>query len=246
MTNNEAKFVLTAYRPGGPDAGDPGMAAALEQAKNDPALATWFVRAQGHDAAVAAKLREIAPRAGLRDAIVAGVRAGQKTRRVSRSAWYRPMWLAAAATVAILLSVTAWWRFAPVRGATLDEFAVNFVARGFVLEKRSADLTELKNWLAASHGPLPAALPAEFAQLRALGCRTLDFQGREVSLVCFERGGKEFHVFVARREDFPSAPIRVAPEFGERRQFASAAWSDANNHYVLVSDAGLDAVKRLL
>lgn len=32
MSNNEAKFVLAAYRPNGRDAGDPAMADALQQA----------------------------------------------------------------------------------------------------------------------------------------------------------------------------------------------------------------------
>ena len=115
-----------------------------------------------------------------------------------------------------------------------------------MLEKRGTDIESLKTWLAEKHGPLPAALPAEFARLRALGCRKLEFQDREVSLVCFERSGKEFHVFVARRNDFPNLTPRLAPEFSETAKLASAAWSDASNHYVLVSDAGLEAVKRLL
>lgn len=53
MSNNGAKFILSAYRPGGRDAADPAMAKALAQAKGDPALGAWFVREQAHDAAVA-------------------------------------------------------------------------------------------------------------------------------------------------------------------------------------------------
>jgi len=163
-----------------------------------------------------------------------------------RARWHRPVWLAMAAAITVLLGITALWRFAPVSGATLDEYAVNFVSRGFLLSKRSADLTQLKSWLTEHRLPLPADLPSQFDQLHALGCRTVDFEGREVSLVCFERGGKEFHVFVARRSDFPALTVRAIPEFGERRNHVAAMWSDDRNHYVMVSDAGLEAVKQLL
>lgn len=246
MSNDEARFVLAACRPSGRDAGDPAMAGALEQAKNDPALGAWFAREQAHGFAMAAKLREIAPPAGLREAILAGARASGGAVAPRRARWAQPVWLAAAAAVAMLLSLAAWWRLAPVGGASFEEFAVNFVDRGFLLQKRSANLAELKSWLAGQRGPLPETLPAEFARLRALGCRKLDFQGRDVSLVCFERGGKEFHLFVLRREDGPGAPAGAAPRFSDRGKLVAAAWSDAKNHYVVVSDAEMDPVKRLL
>ena len=245
MNNTEAKFILTAYRPGGRDAGDSAMAEALSQAKNDPALGAWFAREQAHGAAVATKLREVAPPAGLREAILAGGRASGREVTTRRAWWARPGWLTMVAAAAVLLGFAAWWRFAPVGGATFEEFAVNFVDHGFRLQKHSADVAVLKTWLGEQHGPLPEALPAKFAELRALGCRTLDYRGRDVSLVCFERGGKEFHVFVARRTDAPGS-ADVAPRFLDRGKFAAVTWTDANNRYVLVSDAGLDAVKRLL
>jgi len=245
MNNDEAKFVLRAYRPGGGDAGDPALAAALEQAKKDPALAAWFEREQAHAAIVATKLRLIAPPAGLRDAILAGARAGTAAGR-RRHGWRRPAWLAMAAAMAVLFSVAAWWRLAPVGGASFEEFAVNFVDRGFRLQKHSADISELEAWLAEKRGPLPAALPAELAALRALGCRTLEFRGREVSLVCFERDGKEFHVFVARREVLADTADTAGPRFHGHGKLVAGAWSDARNHYVVVSDADLPTLQRLL
>jgi hypothetical protein len=38
MDNREAKFVLSAYGPGGQDAGDARFAEALEQVRRDPML----------------------------------------------------------------------------------------------------------------------------------------------------------------------------------------------------------------
>lgn len=251
MSNNEAKFILTAYRPGGRDADDPAMAKALAQAKSDPSLGAWFAREQAHDRAMAAKLREIAPPAGLREAILTGARmSGERLERAAtttrRGWWMRPGWLAAAAAVAVLVSVVASWRLAPVRGATLEEFAVNFVEKGFMLQKRSADVAVLKAWLGERRGPLPETLPVEFARLRALGCRTLNYKGSEVSLLCFEHGGKEYHVFVARRDEVGGGAPDAGPRFIDRGKFAAATWADGKSRYVLVSGAGMDAVKRLL
>jgi hypothetical protein len=244
MNNDEAKFMLQGYRPGGRDAGDPAMMAALEQARRDPALAGWFQREQAHGAAVAAKLREIAPPPGLRAAILAGARVSGRADPV-RPAWRHPAWLALAAGFALLLGLAGWWRFAPVGGASFEEYAMNVVDRGFVLGKRGDDLAELKSWLAGQRGPLPGVLPAEFAALRALGCRTLEYRGRDVSLVCFERGKREFHVFVARREDLPPGEDSP-PRFLARGDLVAATWTDARNRYVVVSDANMDTLKRLL
>ena len=42
MKNDEAKFILSAYRPDGDDAGDARFAEALAQAEQDPELAPWL------------------------------------------------------------------------------------------------------------------------------------------------------------------------------------------------------------
>jgi hypothetical protein len=255
MSNNEAKFILSAYRPGGRDASDPAMAKALTQAKNDPALGAWFAREQAHDAAVAGKLRAITPPAGLREAILAGARVSEKEMgrattvplTTRRAWWAQPVWLAAAAAAAVLLSLAA-WRMSPVRGEVFEEFAVNFVDKGFMLQKRGADVAALKTWLGEQHGPLPEALPTKFADLHALGCRKLSFKGQDVSLMCFERDGKEFHVFVARVDGVDVPGTDRAPRFldGQKGGHVAATWADAKNRYVLVSDAKLDAVRQLL
>lgn len=77
-----------------------------------------------------------------------------------------------------------------MRGEAFEEFAVNFVNKGFLLQKRGAEVAALTTWLGEQHGPLPEALPATFVELRALGCRTLRFKGQDGSLLCFEGGGK--------------------------------------------------------
>ena len=120
MNNAEAKFILQGYRPNGADAGDAAFCAAVEQAQKDPALGEWFARQQAFDAAVSAKLAQVAAPADLRAAILAGgrVSASGATRRAW---WNQPVWLAAAAGVAVLLAtgLVLWPKQAAAFGESL-------------------------------------------------------------------------------------------------------------------------------
>lgn len=61
MNNDEAKFILSAYRPSGRDANDARFTEALNQAKQDPALREWLAQSQALDAVVMKKLSGIVP-----------------------------------------------------------------------------------------------------------------------------------------------------------------------------------------
>ena len=65
MTNQDAKLVLSAYRPNGADARDPFFEQALQQAKRDPELMEWFEKQRAFDRVMVAKLRTIEPPARL-------------------------------------------------------------------------------------------------------------------------------------------------------------------------------------
>ena len=244
MTNNEAKFLLGAYRPNGGDAANAIFGEALNQAKSDPALGAWLARAQAHDAAIAARLREIAPPAGLREAILAGGRAS----RTPPVTWRRPaVWLALAAGVAVLLSATValWPNRAAAETARIANFALADTAHGKHGGHGEA-AGALQVLLSQPTTRLGAGLPVDFAALRATGCRTVSFAGHDLLEVCFQRNGAWFHVYIANRADFPSLPAGAAATFAQQAQLGCASWSDATHHFAVVSEAGLDAIKRLL
>ena len=243
MNDEQIKFLLGAARPGGRDTADPAFAEALRRVAEDPKLRAWFEREQAFGTVVAEKVRAVTPPAGLREAILAGGRLSAR-----RPWWRRATTLAMAASLAVMITVvSAVVRLTrPAAAANLPEFALKFAGRGYIgLQERSPDVEKLKAWLANRNAPLPAKIPVELAQLQGLGCRTVDFQGKNISLICFEQG-HEFHLFVARREDFPTLLASSEPSFRANGAWASASWSDESNHYVLVSDAGEAAVRRFL
>lgn len=247
MNNDEAKFLLNAYRPSGHDAADPAFAGALAQAKNDPAIGAWFAREQAHANVMAGKLRAIAPPPGLRDAILAGGRATEQVSlQTQRRNW--PTWLAVAASVVLLLAVSATVTLRRNAGAGADAltaFAVDDVLHGRH-GGHGAAAKALEGQLSAPDAKLEAGLPIDFATLEKTGCRTLRVAGHDVLEVCFVRNGAEFHCYIGRAGDFALPANRTGPEFVQRGALAAATWTNAAYRFVVVGDAGLEAVKRLL
>lgn len=243
MSNEEAKFILQAYRPNGADAGDPAFAAALEQAKNDPALGAWFAREQAHAAAVAQRLREIAPPPGLREAILAGGRATERAQPTRT--FLRGPWLALAACVALLLAVgVALWEKPAANTHDLVAFALDDVVNGRHGGHGGPEKA-LQATLASDRVHLANGLPVDFRTLAGTGCRTLNVAGHDVLEVCFVRDGAEFHCYIGRVDDFTSGAA-TGPTFIERGALAAASWADGHFRYVVVGAGTIDAVKRLL
>jgi hypothetical protein len=248
MNNTEAKFILNAYRPGGRDGDDATFRAALEQAKADPALGAWFEREQAHGRAVAEKLNAITPPAGLREAILAGGRVSGghgATDSGARARWTQPVWLAAAAAVALLLAVTFWPKRATA-GTALTDFALFDALETQKHGGHGEDTGAFQASLSKETTHLAGVMPIHFTALRDNGCRTVSVAGRDVLEVCFQRNGAWFHCYVARVEDFPGSPAKTAPTFAQEGKVIAAAWADGTHRFVVASLAGRTALQRLL
>jgi len=234
MTREEAKFLLAGYRPNGADTTDARLAEALACARQDPELVAWFLGQQKFDLAVVAKLGAVIPPPTLRDEILVSLRL-RPHRRSLRRRW------AAVAVIMLGISVSLFWWLAASAGgaeeADLVMFATNYVANNIVLQKTSDDPAALRNFLATQHSPLPNEWPIKLNALRSLGCRTLNFKGQPISLICFGNG-REFHLFVARRADFLPLNFATKPHLhSEAGGWSAAAWGDTDYIFVLVSDA---------
>jgi hypothetical protein len=244
MRNEEAKFILSAYRPGGADAANPAFADALRMAAEDPALGAWFANARAHDAAVASQLGQIQPPAGLREAILAGVRAGGKA-RTSGLSWGWIAGLAAAAAVAIsIVSLRA-----PAHPETGTTALAGFAINDMLNEKHGSQggpSGALVSSLQASGTRMPGADQIDFEKLRETGCRTLNFGGHDLLEVCFARDGAMFHFYVTRRDGPLGNSVGGGPSFVSEAGGAAAVWSDARFDYAVATTAGVAALRRLL
>jgi hypothetical protein len=242
MTTEEAKFILCAYRPSGRDADLPAFEDALRVAATDPALSDWLARSRAHDAVVAGKVREIAPPAGLREAILAGARAGETQRRGGR----RRVWIAglaaAAAFALVVLTMTS-----PTRPSGASTFAA-FVIGDLANEHggSGAPAGALVGQLEAKGARMPTADQIDFERLRDTGCRTLNLAGHDVLEVCFSRDGTAYHFYVVRRDGPLVDSVAKGPSFVAEAAGAAVVWADKRFDYAIASPAGIAALRRLL
>jgi hypothetical protein len=243
MNNEEAKFILQGYRPNGADAADATLRAALEQVERDPALRDWFARQQAFDTAVSAKLGEIAPPAGLREAILAGGRVS--TTDSTQAAWWRsPVILAAAASIAVVFTTTlALWPKSATAGTALVGQVLADAAEP-TSHMGGHGTESLEAMLGDPAMRLARGLPIDLGALRKGGCRTVTFQGREVLEVCFQREGVWFHAYIGLRADFPA--IAAAPTFQDKDGLSAVSWADNTHVYLIAGKAGRAALQRLL
>jgi len=242
MNTQETKFLLRAYRPNGRDAQDPVFAQPLAQVSHDPALSAWFEREKSFDATVSAKLASVQPPAGLQAAILAGGRAGRRPQAV----WRKPVWLAVAAAVAVLLTLAATLRVDSSKSNIyeLTRFAVDDSGAKVRNHLGSVD-SALEQRLTL--GNLLKAVGREIdpAQLKAKGCRTVNVAGRDVFEICFGQS-HEFHIYIAKRGDFDSSVEVGVPLLVEHGQLAAATWADSQHVYSVVTDKGMSALRQIL
>jgi hypothetical protein len=240
MNNDEAKFRLRAYRPGGQDAGNAAFGEALTQAERDPVLRAWFAREQAFDATVTARVRAVAPPPGLREAILAGARVTPR-----RASWVWPAWWwAIAAVIVVAFTLNTVWR-PQSEAVPLDSFARFAIddlrhghhgGHGAAEGALAATLTN-----PATH--LASALPVDFANLENTGCRTLHFAGRDVLEVCFHRAGAEFHFYILPRGTLRGTDGPHSLELGG---VSALAWNDARYVYAVIGETGAQTLRHLL
>lgn len=245
MNNDEAKFILNSYRPNGADAANPVFAKAIEQAKQDPALADWMKRQQTYDQLVARKLASISAPAGLREAILAG---GKVSRRPSSPRWTQASWLKWGIAAALCVTIAGWWlKERSHQELNLARFALADLANPSAHEgAHGSEAGTVQAALQDAAKPITRPLPIDFANLARSGCRSITVGGRPVLEICFERQGKTFHCYIARNQDFPSDTSAAKTTILERGTAVAAAWNDGVHQIVVATTAGKQALQALL
>ena len=248
MDNQEAKFILSAYRPNGQDANDPRFAEALEQARRDPMLAQWFHESIAFDAAMTEKLWAIEVPHDLRDSILAGAKVSRPLR------WTNPLlrWAIAAAVLvaAIVGSLTlretskprlSGWQSQGLRTIT------SLVNGRSSFDAQSQSTSQLISWLQTNQAPVASRLPKNLETLESLGCKTFLWNQELVSVICFARpDGGLIHLVVTKTSATSNRAIKGEPEFVQHGEWATATWREGDKIYMLALEGSRDQLRTYL
>ena len=231
MNNQEAKLILQAYRPNGADASAPFFAEALEQSRRDPELQKWFAEEMLLNTRLQARLENAIP---IPSGLKADLLALRKTVRPTPW-WFQPMKLAAAAVILVSLGAiflllsrnptqVASFRDAMARSSTETQEHVVF---------ESHDIAKIQQWLQSkdmeTNFDLPAALQAGVAQ----GCRMVNWNGHQATMICFMVNGEHMDLFVMDRAGLPGFPESGSPQFASANGVMTAMWADGGKVYLL-------------
>ena len=252
MNNTEAKFILSAYRPSGMDADDPQIAEAIAQMRQDPVLEEWFKTELEFDAAFARQVQSIPVPETLRNNILAGSKVSTP-KPVRKNPWLPGNWLAIAATFVVLAGIAGIW-LRQNRSESLSGWQTGALktiasmqAGHEQFDAASPDAAKLQAWLQAKNAPLPGTLPASLQSLASLGCKTLTWKDRTVSIICFNLGNdKAIHLVVVDRNGLPEAPPDGRPRFVRNGDWITASWSEGGKSMMLATKGDRKEIDRFL
>ena len=244
MNNDEAKFLLSAFRPGGEDASDPHFTEAVAQTERDPALRDWFREERRFDTEISAALEAVPLPANLRANILAG---GKISRPRLWSGRRAVLALAAGILLLAALSGVWWQRTARLDGWQRDSLAVisqlGSAAVHFDLENKDASV--LRAYLQEREAPAPI-LPVALQSLPALGCKTFQTQGWMVSIICFQTAAGDVVHLAVKKEERARTRTESGPRFVEEGGWKTASWNAHGLTYMLATKASEEALRAAL
>ncbi len=249
MNPDEAKSILAAYREDIPLDEAPNMQAALAAAQEDPSLAAWFEEEQAFDREFAAALQRVPIPEDLEAKLLQGMpatnHAGETPNKKVVAFPQKQVWLAVAALFVIAVSLVKYFAFPPpvefpgtafTKVDTFRDHMAHFANQRFVLNHTTKDLSEARDWLRARQSPAYDETPTAIVKFEGMGCKSFDWGGHTVSLVCFKDTNDDIvHLFVINRSALtdlePATPLE---EVLVQQNLETGGWMDDERLYVLV------------
>lgn len=241
MTNDQAKETLQLYRPGTADASDPAFAEALELCEREPELKKWFANHCALYAALRSKFKQIAVPDGLKEQIIA-------ERKVHTTAplWQRAV-IAAGAVAAVVMVVFNLVQHTPPGEshdfAAYRSYMGRVASSSYGMELNSTDLDQIRLFFAQKNAIADYVVPESLkSNAKVVGCVATTWQGKEVSMICFQTGrplqpgqASDLWLFISDRTVAKDAPAAKTLAFDKQDGMVSASWTVGSRTYVLTS-----------
>ncbi|MEP6936753.1 MAG: hypothetical protein ABI871_01660 [Chthoniobacterales bacterium] len=245
MDKKDIRALLSVYRADELSADDPRFEEARKEAESDPDIARWWAREQELDRIIGEKLQSTPVPAELKAKLMRKNEVAFPT----RPTWARKITLLAAAIVLLAVLFSSWrGPFQPaVSLADYRDEMVGFVKVQPSLELETKQMPRIKEFLEKSGAPMPAAMPKKLEEMEPVGCRTLRFRGKNVSLICFKRReGKLLHLLVVDRAALSRLPRRGAREYATQGEWMTATWTEGNQAYLMTVQGDRATLDRYL
>jgi hypothetical protein len=242
MTNDQAKEILQLYRPGTADAGDPAFAEALALCEHNADLKKWFEDHCALYSVLRSKFKQIAVPEGLKEQIIA-------ERRVhTMPLWQRAVLVAGAVAVAVMVLLQIQSHRRPEEPHDFSAYRAymgGMAVRGYGMDTNLSNLDAIRAYLAQRQAIADYVLPPELQKnAKPAGCLVTAWQGKDVSMICFQSGrplgpGKEsdLWLFITDRAVAKDAPAASTPKFEKVNGLMTASWTVGNRTYVLAAEA---------
>ena len=180
--------------------------------------------------------------------------------------WSRP-WIAAAAALVVAGAFLAVPRQTPHPQLVSNDMVateptiatagvpnvIHFLAeqiRDFNLsrfDKRADEVSELQSHLAGMGMPTPAHIPEQLEALKTLGCITFDYNGMNLSMICF-KNGRAYHLITAEKASFPkecSPCEKQKTKSYECDKQAFKIWSEGEQIFILTTTGTQEDIPKL-
>jgi hypothetical protein len=244
MNRQQAQEVLLLYRPGTADAQDPEFTDALALARKDPELSRWLEEQIAMHHALQAKFRQIPVPEGLKEQILS-----ERKAHTSLPLKRKLALAGVCAVCVVLLAVVAWPLVVPQEDKSFSNFQnrmVRTVARQGaypLMDKETNDINAIRSYLTERRANGDYVLPSGLEKTTVTGCAILPWQGKTVSMLCFNSGkavtpnSSDLFLFIINRADVPRAPEPGPPSFSKDKGLNIASWTHDGKTYIL---AGMD------
>jgi len=252
MNREEAQFILRAYRPNSEDARDPQFQEALALVRQDPALGHWFAEEQAIDRAFASKIRSQPVPPDLKQQLLL---ARSTIRRVPW--WRRPTWMGLAASLGVLIAVTAVTLSLIQKEDTVHDSKEALSAFRTAMTSAALDMSAhadtwgldangYRAWLVEHRGESDFALPPGLAAQGISACKIVSWDQHRVTMLCFKLAGAHVDLFVVDAADLPGISLDLKPTLFADGTMATAAWRRDGKVYLLAGTMPLSDLQALL
>jgi hypothetical protein len=208
--------------------------------EHDPALRALQLQSETFNTRVHQALSEIPVPPALRDQILA------RRKIIAVPFWRTPRALSLAAALAFLATGLVFLMRAPREDKTFAGFRsrmVAFALREYRMDIHTNDLAAVQTFLAQNGAPAEFNLPPGLAQTPIKGGAALTWQGKPVSMVCFDRLNTTLYMFVVDSSTtLPKTEFDIAPF----KNISTAAWTAGDKTFFLAAPVPLTELETLL